>query len=712
MRKRLLIGCVALSLLGCQVWPLKATLPAFRPEVPQFHKGTLSLRIKWPDRDRPGFHAAAIPLTTQAIAIRVKQGGMLLAQQVLTRTPGSSEATASFTLDAANNLTVEVRAYRESNPDMVNGVAIAQGMATGVNVVPSKNGSLAIVLDARFVPSITGMSGNVGQVGDSVTLTGTNFGTGSLPVSVAFNGTPTTITSRGTDSVTVTVPTGATTGQVVVTADGIPSVSPATYWVANGLTIGAPKADWDSSSTNSRIVLFGRTLAFTATPNFSFKSGESASNYGLSPTPTWSVSGRIGTISASGLFSAGTTYASGSVSARMGTVQSQALTTIAEEVHLLVPTATLSLGYGIGATESAQISAINQFSDGSTSSLEQFQSLDPASMSVSSTGVAAHLHGYGISGVVVSSGIDPAQSVRVPVLLRTYRAKLLKPVGSACVTPYLILGRMVAIDPDHVYALVGGCSNVQELAHGSLLFGSTSQFWCPTGEHDYEYHHTVIDMYVDRHNRITLAIQGGDCPLLVSSQSIAITRNYAPTAFLPDNSAVAIDVAGHRVVRLNSDFSYRSTIAGSGVSAKADEVGSAASFAFSSWTNWSYPIQVDNFGDIFVLDTGDWRKISPDGHVSTVPNSSRVYCWGPAGELYRAIALFPQTQINIEMSGNLAGQILTSGSWNAPDEGLVPDIGSEYQGEPYNYGTTDSLGNVYQLVNSIYCVVRILEPVP
>jgi RHS repeat-associated protein len=89
--------------------------------------------------------------------------------------------------------------------------------ASGVN----SNGSSFTVVSA---PSITSLSPTSGAVGASVTITGTNFGATQGASSVTFNGTAaTSITSWGATSIVATVPTGATTGNVVVTVSGMSS---------------------------------------------------------------------------------------------------------------------------------------------------------------------------------------------------------------------------------------------------------------------------------------------------------------------------------------------------------------------------------------------------------------------------------------------------------------------------------------------------------
>jgi streptogramin lyase len=69
-------------------------------------------------------------------------------------------------------------------------------------------------------PDITNIQPNPATVGTSVTITGTNFGATQGGSTVTFNGTTASPTSWGATSITVPVPTGATTGDVVVTVGG------------------------------------------------------------------------------------------------------------------------------------------------------------------------------------------------------------------------------------------------------------------------------------------------------------------------------------------------------------------------------------------------------------------------------------------------------------------------------------------------------------
>jgi len=102
-------------------------------------------------------------------------------------------------------------------------VPVPAGAATGSVVVivggVASNGSAFTVLPT---PSITSLNPTSGQVGTSVTISGTNFGTSQGTSSVAFNGIPVTAISWAATSITAQVPV-TTTGNVVVTVSGVSS---------------------------------------------------------------------------------------------------------------------------------------------------------------------------------------------------------------------------------------------------------------------------------------------------------------------------------------------------------------------------------------------------------------------------------------------------------------------------------------------------------
>jgi hypothetical protein len=101
---------------------------------------------------------------------------------------------------------------------------VPSGGTTG-NVVVTVGGTVSngVSFTVIATPSITSLSPNAGPVGASVTITGANFGSSQGGSTVTFNGTLATAGSWSATSIVVTVPSGATTGNVIVTVGGVAS---------------------------------------------------------------------------------------------------------------------------------------------------------------------------------------------------------------------------------------------------------------------------------------------------------------------------------------------------------------------------------------------------------------------------------------------------------------------------------------------------------
>jgi hypothetical protein len=104
-------------------------------------------------------------------------------------------------------------------------VTVPSGATTGP-VVVTVNGATSNGVNftvSSSTPNITGLSQGAGPVGTAITISGANFGSPQGSSTVTFNGVPGSPTSWNTGSITVPVPSGATTGFVVVTVNGLSS---------------------------------------------------------------------------------------------------------------------------------------------------------------------------------------------------------------------------------------------------------------------------------------------------------------------------------------------------------------------------------------------------------------------------------------------------------------------------------------------------------
>src|SRR5258708_5509526 len=145
-------------------------------------------------------------------------------------------------------------------------------------------------------PTITSLSPSSAVVGSSVTITGSNFGSTPGSSTITFNGSSATPASWNSVSIVVPVPSGATSGNVVVTVSGVSSsgtsfivlntpvvstVSPSAGLVGASVTISGMNF---GSSQGSSTVAFNGTLA---TP-----SSWSATSV-VAPVPPGATSGQI-----------------------------------------------------------------------------------------------------------------------------------------------------------------------------------------------------------------------------------------------------------------------------------------------------------------------------------------------------------------------------------------------------------------------------------
>jgi len=187
---------------------------------------------------------------------------------------GSSQGTSTVTFNGTSAGTASAWSATSIT------VTVPSGAATG-NVVVTVGGqasngvSFTVTVPA---PSITSLSPTSGPVGTAVTIAGTNFGSSQGSSTVTFNGTSAgTASAWSATSITVTVPSGAATGNVVVTVGGqasngvsftvtvpapsITSLSPTSGPVGTAVTIAGSNF---GSSQGSSMVMFNGASGGTA----------------------------------------------------------------------------------------------------------------------------------------------------------------------------------------------------------------------------------------------------------------------------------------------------------------------------------------------------------------------------------------------------------------------------------------------------------------
>jgi len=116
-------------------------------------------------------------------------------------------------------------------------IAAVPSAATSGPVAVTVGGVASNGVTFTVTPNIRSLSPQSGPVGTSATITGSGFGATQGSSTVTFNGTSGTATSWNSTGITATVPSGATTGLVVVKVGGVSS-NGMTFTVGTGTIAG------------------------------------------------------------------------------------------------------------------------------------------------------------------------------------------------------------------------------------------------------------------------------------------------------------------------------------------------------------------------------------------------------------------------------------------------------------------------------------------
>jgi hypothetical protein len=127
---------------------------------------------------------------------------------------GSSQGTSTVQFNGVSAIPTNWSANQITVP-------VPSVATSGLVVVSvSSRGSIGEPFTVLPPPSITSLSSTFGAVGAMIVLTGTDFGPTQDTSAVTFNGVPATVTNWGANSISATVPAGATTGNIVVSTRG------------------------------------------------------------------------------------------------------------------------------------------------------------------------------------------------------------------------------------------------------------------------------------------------------------------------------------------------------------------------------------------------------------------------------------------------------------------------------------------------------------
>jgi RHS repeat-associated protein len=105
------------------------------------------------------------------------------------------------------------------------GLAVSSGTTSALSTATIDN--VSITTPAIPAPVITGVSATTGSIGSQVVITGEGFGVSQSSSVVLLNGSPVTISSWNSTSIIVTIPSGATSGPLLVSV--APSMNDSNY---------------------------------------------------------------------------------------------------------------------------------------------------------------------------------------------------------------------------------------------------------------------------------------------------------------------------------------------------------------------------------------------------------------------------------------------------------------------------------------------------
>jgi IPT/TIG domain len=138
------------------------------------------------------------------------ESGQMITCNSSSSVPGLTNAMPIFTIS------VNVASNASGNAQLSASTSTPDGSPS------TSSGAKGVIFNAP-TPSISSLNPTSGFAGTAVTISGSNFGASQGSSAVTFNGVNATIASWSATSIVADVPTGATTGNVVVTVDGIAS---------------------------------------------------------------------------------------------------------------------------------------------------------------------------------------------------------------------------------------------------------------------------------------------------------------------------------------------------------------------------------------------------------------------------------------------------------------------------------------------------------
>lgn len=266
-------------LVGCQTPGLRPVIPSTgdsitrtaTPGVPS----EVAITIRWP------YRAQVLPTSSQRLSLQLS-GPTSQTVDVFRPEGTAPSSTATMSVDVGTGYTLRAEAYDSAPTPRL----VASGTSTAFDVRANERTSVTIGLTPVFVPTVTGFSPDNGGPGSTVEVYGTHFGQDrGLKPGFTFNGVAaTTVYPPQEGTVSVLVPTSATSGLIVPMVDGVTGTGSGSFTVLKQLGISPQSATVASGSSVlfTALATTSENAAFTATPSVSWTIGAPLSSTSVS----------------------------------------------------------------------------------------------------------------------------------------------------------------------------------------------------------------------------------------------------------------------------------------------------------------------------------------------------------------------------------------------------------------------------------------------
>jgi hypothetical protein len=189
----------------------------------------------------PGATSGPISVSANGDTVKSSTSFTVTAPQIDNISPNYGAPAASITVAGTNFGATQGNSYITINgalcgvtawSDTSITIRVPSNASTGNLVVAAgRESSAGAAFTFYAYPAIATISPGSGAVGTPVTITGSNLLDGGNKATVTFNGTPAAIVSDTNSQIQVTVPSGATSGRVLVRINGVTLIATTDFTV-------------------------------------------------------------------------------------------------------------------------------------------------------------------------------------------------------------------------------------------------------------------------------------------------------------------------------------------------------------------------------------------------------------------------------------------------------------------------------------------------